>query len=116
MKLSTHGDIVASTLEYYRQRTKENDSDVPEPYLRIQRKLEKTVEREQKVLLDIKDSYSVQTVVVRFESVHGRWAMGKSTCYSNGQEVKVPYTVHYSDILCKNLNLKVIVEGENPLP
>jgi predicted metal-dependent RNase len=110
----SHGDIVANTLQYYRERTKSNDTHAPKPYSDIQRKLQKTVDEGKRVLIDIKDSYSVQTVVVRFEYVHDRWAMGKSICYLDGAEVEVPYTIHFSDIYCKRLKIKVIAEGENP--
>ena len=114
MHKESHGNLIASTLEYYRQRTSNSDKQIPEPYKKIKRKLEKTKESGQKVLIDIKDSYSVQTVIVRFEYIHDRWAMRYSTCYLEGEEVQVPYTIHYSDIYCKRMNIKVIIEGENP--
>lgn len=110
----SHGDIVANTLQYYRERTKSSDNKTPKPYQDIQRRLQKTVESGKRVLIDIKDSYSVQTVVVRFEYVHERWAMGKAICYLEGEEVEVPYTIHYSDIYCKRMKIKVIKEGDNP--
>jgi predicted metal-dependent RNase len=110
----SHGDIVANTLQYYRERTKSSDTHAPKPYTDIQRKLQMTVDEGKRVLIDIKDSYSVQTVVVKFEYVHDRWAMGKSICYLDGEEVEVPYTIHFSDIYCKRLKIKVIAEGENP--
>lgn len=111
---TSHGDIVANTLQYYRERTRSSEGVNPKPYKDIQTMLQKTVEEGKRVLIDIKDSYSVQTVVVKFEHVNERWAMGNSTCYVDGEEVKVPYTIHYSDILCKRMKIKVIVEGENP--
>lgn len=114
MQKDSHGDIVANTLQYYRERTQSSDTHAPKPYLDIQKRLQKTVDEGKRVLIDIKDSYSVQTVVVKFEYVHDRWAMGKSICYLDGQEVAVPYTIHYSDIFCKRLKVKVIAEGENP--
>ena len=114
MQKDSHGDIVANTLEYYRERTRNNDLKVPKAYQEISQKLQKTIDEGKQVLIDIKDSYSVQTVVVRFEYVHDRWAMGKSICYSGGEEVEVPYTIHYSDIYCKKMKVKVITEGENP--
>lgn len=76
--------------------------------------MQRLVESGKKVLIDIKDSYSVQTVVVKFEYASERWAVGKSVCYLEGQEVEIPYTIHYSDIFCKKLKVKLIVEGENP--
>lgn len=114
MQRESHGDIVANTLEFYRARTRNSGSGVPEAYQRIKRNLEKTKEQGKKVLIDIKDSYSVQTVIVQFHHISDRWAMGYSICYHDGHEVKVPYTIHYSDIYCKRLNIKVIVEGESP--
>lgn len=110
----TQGDIIVNTLEYFRKRTQVDDVSVPKVYRDIKHKLEKTMTEGKRVLLDIKDSYSVQTVVVRFEYVSDRWAMGKSICYTEDGEVEVPYTVHYSDIYCKMIKMKVIVEGENP--
>lgn len=114
MHKDSHGDIVANTLSYYRERTKNDDSLIPKPYLEIHKKMQRLVESGKKVLIDIKDSYSVQTVVVKFEYATDRWAMGKSICYLEGQEVEIPYTIHYSDIFCKKMKVKVIVEGENP--
>lgn len=114
MNSNSHGDIVANTLEYYRNRLKNNDSRTPEPYQRIQKRLQKVADEGKKVLIDIKDSYSVHTVIVKFEYVHDRWAMGKSIAYLEGEEVEVPYTIHYSDILCKLMNIKVITEGDKP--
>lgn len=115
LQKDSHGDIVANTLQYYRERTKSNPSHVPKPYQEIKEKLNKAAREGKRVLIDIKDSYSVQTVVVKFEYVHDRWAMGKSICYLEGDEIEVPYTIHYSDIYCKRLKIKVIVEGENPI-
>jgi len=110
----SHGELVANTLQYYRERTKSTNTAAPKPYLSIKKDLQKTVSEGKRVLIDIKDSYSVQTVVVRFEYVSDRWAMGKSICYLEGEEVEVPYTIHFSDILCKRLKIKFLKEGENP--
>lgn len=111
----SHGDIVANTLQYYRERTSSEDTIVPKPYKEIKKRLQKVKEEGKRVLIDVKDSYSVQTVVVRFHYIADRWAMGKSLCYLEGQPVEVPYTIHYSDILCRRMRMKMIVEGENPL-
>ncbi len=114
MYKDTYGDVVANTLQCYRERTQSNDTVSPTPYKDIKAMLIKTMEEGKRVLLDIKDSYNTQTVVVLFEKVYDRWAMGTAVCYFEGEEIKVPYTIHYSDILCKHINIKVIVEGENP--
>jgi hypothetical protein len=114
LQRNSPGEMIADTLRYYRERTKSDDVRTPDPYLAIKEMLQKTVDEGKQVLIDIKDSYSVQTVVVRFSYVHDRWAKGVSICYLEGQEVEVPYTIHFSDILCKTINIKVIVEGENP--
>ncbi|AIW03269.1 hypothetical protein CPT_Mater112 [Bacillus phage Mater] len=114
MQKDSHGDIITNTLQYYRERTKSTNTQAPKPYLSIQQKLQKIAAEGKRVLIDIKDSYSVQTVVVRFDYVHDRWATGKSICYLEGEEVEVPYSIHFSDIYCKRLKIKVIAEGENP--
>ncbi|UGO47707.1 hypothetical protein EMILIAHAH_134 [Bacillus phage vB_BanH_Emiliahah] len=115
MLRDSHGDIIANTLHFYRERTKTSSTVSPSPFAEIKAMLQKTVDEGKRVMIDIRDSYSVQTVVVRFEYIHDRWAMGKSICYYDGEEVEVPYTIHYSDIFCnKKMNVKVIVEGENP--
>lgn len=114
LQKDSHGDIVANTLQHYRERTNSSESEVPKPYEEIKKVLLKTIDEGRRVLIDIKDSYSVQTVVVRFEYVHDRWALGRSICYLEGQEVEVPYTIHYSDIFCKRLKIKTIVEGDDP--
>lgn len=114
MHKEDYGDVVVNILDYYRERTKSDDHDVPPPYLEIKKKLTKVMKEGKKVLIDIKDSYSVQTVVVKLEYVHDRWVLGKSTCYHDGMEVEVPYTVHYSDIYSKQSKIKFIVEGDNP--
>jgi hypothetical protein len=112
--MNNHGDIVANTLQYYRERTKEDDLTAPKPYLEIQKHIQKIIKSGKRTLIDIKDSYSIQTVVIRFEYANDRWALGRSICYLEGEEVEIPYTIHYSDIYCKRLHIKMIVEGENP--
>jgi predicted metal-dependent RNase len=114
LQRNSRGDVVAHTLQYFRERTASNDTQAPEPFADIREMLKKTVEEGKRVLIDIKESYSVQTVVVRVEYIGARWAMGKSICYQEGEEVEVPYTIHFTDILCKKLKIKVITEGENP--
>lgn len=114
MQGRTRGDIIASTLDYYRERTQSDHLKTPKAYKKIKDKLEKTKANGKRLLIDIKDSYSVQTIVVELKYVHDRWAMGTSVCYANGKEVLVPYTIHYSDIYCNKMNIKVIVEGERP--
>lgn len=114
LQKDSHGDIVANTLQHYRERTSSKDIAAPKPYSEIKRTLQRTIDEGKRVLIDIKDSYSVQTVVVRFQGVYNSWALGKSICYLDGEEVEVPYTIHYSDIYCKRLKIKTIVEGENP--
>lgn len=109
------GNLVANTLDYYRERINSKTSDTPEAYVRIKKRLQKIKSRNNRVLMDIKESYSVQTVVVELEEVYDRWAKGSSICYLEGEEVKVPYTIHYSDIYCKIFNIKFIEEGENPI-
>jgi len=111
---SDNRDIVTDTLDYYRARTSSGVSGTPKPYLSIQDKLTRWMEEGKKVLVDVKDSYSVQRVVVKFDYVSDRWAKGTSICYSEGEEILVPYTIHFSDILCKRMKVIVIPEGENP--
>lgn len=111
---SDNRDIVTDTLDYYRARTSSGVSGTPKPYLSIQEDLTRIMKAGKKVLIDIKDSYSVQTVIVKFDYVNERWAKGTSICYSEGEEIYVPYTIHFSDILCKRMKIKVIKEGENP--
>ncbi|UPI12649.1 hypothetical protein [Bacillus phage SBSphiJ4] len=114
MQKRSHGDIVANTLQYYRERTKSNNDRTPHLYLDIKKKLQKIAEEGKRVLIDTKDSYSVQTVCLKFDYISDRWARGTSICYLDGKEVKVPYTIHYSDIVCSRMNVKVIMEGDNP--
>jgi hypothetical protein len=109
-----HSDIITDTLDYYRNRIDEVRVDSPKPYSVIKQRIQKTIDEGKRVLIDIKDSYSTQTVVVRFDSAHDRWAKGSSVAYTEEGEILVPYTIHYSDILCKTAKIKVIVEGENP--
>jgi hypothetical protein len=109
-----HSDIITDTLDYYRNRIDEVKTGVPKPYEAIQRRIQKTIEEKKQVLIDIKDSYSTQTVIVRFDLATPRWAKGTSVAYNEDGEIKVPYTIHYSDILCKTAKIKVIVEGDDP--
>ncbi|USL89329.1 RNA-binding protein [Bacillus phage vB_BceH_LY2] len=112
----TKGDIIASTLDCYRERTLNIPQENPISFEVIKNRVETLIKKQNKVLLEIKDSYSVQTVVVTFTKAYDRWAVGQSICYFEGEEIKVPYTVHYSDILCKKLGIKTIVQGSvNPI-
>ncbi|WNO29882.1 hypothetical protein [Bacillus phage SDFMU_Pbc] len=114
MRINEQGDVIAGTLQSHRDRTSTYDV-VPKPFKAIKSALEKTIKEGKRVLIDVKDSYSTQTVVVRFDAVFDRWAKGNSICHTEQGEVAVPYTIHYSDILCKNTKIKIITEGENPL-
>jgi hypothetical protein len=111
---SSQGDIIIDALNFHRNRIKEEHQHVPDPYAKIKERLLTIKDADKRVAINVKDSYSLQTVVVKLEYVHNWWAMGKAICYHEGEEILVPYTIHYSDIYCKKLNVKVIVEGESP--
>lgn len=112
----TKVDLIASTLDCYRERTLNIPQENPISFEVIKARVETLVQNGNKVLLEIKDSYSVQSVVITFTKAYDRWAVGESICYFENEEIKVPYTVHYSDILCKKLGIKTIVQGEvNPI-
>ncbi|QVW29000.1 hypothetical protein [Bacillus phage SWEP1] len=111
----TRTDIIAGTLDCYRERTVANDTSTPLSYTLIREKIRNIIKKDKKVLLEIKDSYSTQTVIIQFEKAYDRWAMGTSICYFEGEELRVPYTVHYSDILCKKIGVKTILEGMRPI-
>lgn len=112
--MTKQGDLVADTLEYYRSRVNQGNIGVPIEFQKIRDNLIKVKKEGKRVLVDIKESYNVQTTVLTLQYVGDRWAMGYSKCYTKYEEVNVPYTIHYSDIHANQTELKFIVEGENP--
>lgn len=109
-----HGNIVANTLDFYRERIKDSGASTPQEYLDIKEKLETAMLSGKRVLVNVRDSYNLQVAVLQLHYVQERWAMGYSICYMGREEVKVPYTVHYSDIYSQRTKIKLIVEGEDP--
>ncbi len=109
-----HKDIITDTLDYYRSRTEDVKVPTPKHYDEIKQELQRTLDEGKRVLVSIKDSYNTQMVVIRLNWVGSRWARGDSVAYTEEGEVLVPYTIHYSDILCKSAKVTFITEGENP--
>ncbi|ASU01032.1 hypothetical protein ANTHONY_192 [Bacillus phage Anthony] len=111
----TRADVISEALDCYRVRTVVEEDTAPLSYNVVKERIDKIVKDGKPIILEIKDAYSVQTSMVILEESYDRWAKGYSTCYYDGEEVKVPYTIHYSDILCKRVGVKTIVKGMNPI-
>lgn len=89
-------------------------------YGRIKRLFQKIKEEGRRVLYEDSTFPATFSVVIEVDYVGDRWCKGYTTYYRLGEEVKVPYTIHYSDVLCAGKpnsplsGVKIIQEGENP--
>lgn len=94
-----------------------NSSDVlPLPYKEIAKKFEEVKAKGESIIIEEGGFPYTDSTVMYIEHVTDRWAGGYSLIRHEGEEVKVPKTIHFSDIYVKDKSHKVriIFEGANP--
>ncbi|AAX92404.1 hypothetical protein TwortDSMZ_154 [Staphylococcus phage Twort] len=89
---------------------------VPEPYLAIASKFKKVREKGESVILEEAGFPHTNSTIMYIDYVSDRWVLGYSYTKSERETVKIPRTIHYSDIYVtdKSHKVNVIFEGENP--
>ncbi|MGI4563124.1 hypothetical protein ACR2XK_26220, partial [Klebsiella pneumoniae] len=85
-----------------------NSSDVlPLPYKDIAKKFEEVKEKGESIIIEEGGFPYTDSTVMYIEHVTDRWAGGYSLIRHEGEEVKVPKTIHFSDIYVKDKSHKV---------
>lgn len=89
---------------------------VPEPYKAIARKFKEVKELGQSVIVEEGGFPHTDSTVMYIENIADRWVGGYSYLRHEGNLVKVPKTIHYSDIYIndKSHKIKIVFEGANP--
>lgn len=89
---------------------------VPEPYKKIAERFEEVKRKGESVILEEGSFPHTDSTVVYIEHIADRWVGGYSITRHEGKEIKLPKTIHYSDIYIqdKSHKVKIIFEGANP--
>ena len=109
-------------LELQENRGYSAERRVPAPFLAIKDKFLQAKKQGKRVLIENSELSSAHAVAIRIEYIADRWCMGYQTVLHFGQEVQIPYTIHYADVYGQHENerrrssrqVKIIFEGENP--
>lgn len=106
----------------------ENTGEIREVYtppalINIRERFMKALEDGTEILIENSELSSAHSVVIKLAHVAGRWCLGYQTILYYGEEVKVPHTIHFTDVYGVNESerrrssrqVKIIFKGENPL-
>lgn len=107
-------EVVADTLDIFRERNQVDDEIVPKPFREIRDRLMEVKANGQRIMIPHRDSNSQQRVKIKLDYIGDRWALGYSKVNRLGEVFYLPYTIHYSDIYCKELRVNVLYEGDSP--
>lgn len=109
-------------LELQENRGYSANKRIPTPFLSVREKFIQAKEKGQRVLIENAELSSAHAVAIKIDYIADRWCMGYQTLLHFGQEIQVPYTIHYADVYGAKENerrrssrqVKIIFEGENP--
>lgn len=89
---------------------------VPEPFKDIKTRFKYIKEQGLYIIYEESGFPYTDAMVIYITDVYDRWCRGYSITRFNGVNVKVPRTIHYSDIYVQDKynKVKIIVEGANP--
>ncbi|AEZ50357.1 hypothetical protein BPS13_0178 [Bacillus phage BPS13] len=107
-------DLVTELLETYRERLEVTPYEAPTSYAVVKEEMENLISKKLPVIVEVKTAYAVQTSVMHLTKAYNRWATGYAEGLIDGEVVKIPQTIHYSDILCKKTGVKTISKGMLP--
>jgi len=107
-------DLVTELLETYRERLEITPYEAPTSYAVVKTEMQHLISKKLPVIVEVKTAYAVQTSVMHLTKAFDRWATGYAEGYIEGELVKIPQTIHYSDILCKKTGVKTISKGMLP--
>lgn len=82
----------------------------------IRQQFIEAMEKGTSILIENSELNAVHSVAIKLSYIGERWCLGYETLHHLGQEIKIPYTVHYTDLYTNKESgkIKVIFEGENP--
>lgn len=89
---------------------------VPNPYKDIAEKFREVKEKNEAVIIEERGFPHTDSTVMYIDNVTDRWVGGHSIVRHEGETIKIPKTIHYSDIYMqeKSRKVKIIFEGANP--
>ncbi|WRW34712.1 hypothetical protein CF5_0145 [Staphylococcus phage CF5] len=94
-----------------------NSTDVlPLPYIEIAKKFKEVKDNKESIIIEEGGFPYTDSTVMYITHVASRWVGGYSLVRHEGKEIRVPRTLHYSDIYVKDKShkVKIIFEGANP--
>lgn len=109
--------------EYFdEQRSKKIPTrETPEEFLEVKQKFQEAKDNGTEILIENSELSAANSVVIQLEYVGNRWCMGYQHILYYGQDVKVPHTIHYSDVYgsqdgvtSRRRPVKVLLKGVNP--
>lgn len=89
-------------------------------YGAIKEKFREAKNMDTSILVENMDFIPANSVVIEISYIGDNWCMGYETKYFNGENIRIPHTIHYADIYTEaNATIgknrpKIIFEGENP--
>lgn len=120
LKRGDNNLIIDTIRELQEPRFQGTDANPPIEFKEVKDMFQKAMLEDKRVLIEHNELNLAHSVVVELEYIGERWCMGKTVYYQNNVEVRVPYTIHYSDIYTAKTtnstsrNTKIIFEGANP--
>lgn len=88
----------------------------PKPYKKIEDKFRRVMENNEQVIIEEGGFPHTDSTVMYVTHVTDRWVGGYYHIRHEGNKVKIPKTIHYSDLFMddKSHKIRVIFEGANP--
>ncbi|XWX29967.1 hypothetical protein KQUDLBSD_CDS0135 [Staphylococcus phage PG-2021_40] len=93
-----------------------SEIQVPIPFMKFKDKLTRYLNSGKPIIVEDSGFPSTSSNKVFINHVGDRWVGGYSEVYYNGEKIKVPHTIHYSDLYINHPNYKkkIIFIEENP--
>lgn len=115
-------DTALEFLEVQANKGAVRDCYTPPALIDIRKRFERAMEEGTDILIENAELSSAHAVVIKISHVAGRWCMGYQEILYFGEIVKVPYTIHFTDVYGINESerrknsrqVKIIFKGENP--
>lgn len=88
----------------------------PIPYRQYKDKLKRYMDKKEPILVEDNSFPNTSSIKMYINHVSDRWVGGYSEVLYEGRMVRVPYTLHYSDLYISNPNYKKKIRfiNENP--
>lgn len=93
----------------------------PQEFLEVKEKFSEAMANNTEILIENSELSAANSVVIQLAYVGDRWCMGYQHILYYGNDVKVPYTIHYSDVYgsqdrikSRRRPVKILFKGANP--